>query len=604
MALNNDPAYPPTGFPNTGPYRIHPDWCMGDSLTIINNNFENFDTRIFTLSSQFTTTIASLSTSIVACCSSTSTTLPPVGPPPVTPPPVTPPSVIPRIVGLVDQTMAGGNTQSNMFIVSDGTLRVVGKSSNGELGIGRDTGSTTIPRVPLFEPPLFLNEQIAAVTPQGNVTFVTTTFGRLYGAGQNNHYQLGLGDTVQRNIFVRITFPGDTADTGAPKPGAFFVKKIACGSGGNSTNLTLFALMNNGDVYSWGRQTEGQAGHGANVGAPNGSAHHIFRPRKITLINNVKNVVSGGNTQAQTTFFHKTDNTLWVTGENSLGSAGIGTLYAGAPNNIPQYGDIKFKILQVLVGAVGGLNINNNVKEIYCTGEAGNITSWVLTDTDKLLGTGFNNVGQARGSASVGNKLPLFEPFAHFVTTGENIERLVGHTDKSQTSMFALIKTATPGGFKIKGWGTNSTGTLGIGNNTATILTPTLPAPAPWESDGGLVAQICVAGDDANKATLVLDTKDRLWVTGFGNNGLLGDGRTGGSTSVNRFKQVNISPGYGKPILIRSTNTSFGGWSNFLVIVDTGKILGWGYDHPSSGQLAVDASGAIVSIPSFVQLTA
>jgi alpha-tubulin suppressor-like RCC1 family protein len=103
-------------------------------------------------------------------------------------------------------------------------------------------------------------------------------------------------------------------------------------------------------------------------------------------------------------------------------------------------------------------------------------------------------------------------------------------------------------------------------------------------------------------ATLVLDTLGRLWVTGYGVYGLLGDGRTGSGVRVNIFQKIEISPGYGVPILIRSTNTSFGGWSNFLVVMDTGKVLGWGYDHPGSGQLAADSSGAVISVPSFVQI--
>jgi len=49
MPLNTDPVFPPSGNP---PYRINREWCIGDSLAYMNANFENFDNRILSLSSQ------------------------------------------------------------------------------------------------------------------------------------------------------------------------------------------------------------------------------------------------------------------------------------------------------------------------------------------------------------------------------------------------------------------------------------------------------------------------------------------------------------------------------------------------------------------------
>lgn len=46
MSLNTDPAFPPSGLP---PYAINRNWCMGDTVSIFNNNFENFDSRIINL---------------------------------------------------------------------------------------------------------------------------------------------------------------------------------------------------------------------------------------------------------------------------------------------------------------------------------------------------------------------------------------------------------------------------------------------------------------------------------------------------------------------------------------------------------------------------
>ena len=47
--LTTTSTFPPTTFPNV-PYNIYKEWCMGDSLDVINANFKNFDDRLVTLS--------------------------------------------------------------------------------------------------------------------------------------------------------------------------------------------------------------------------------------------------------------------------------------------------------------------------------------------------------------------------------------------------------------------------------------------------------------------------------------------------------------------------------------------------------------------------
>lgn len=592
MALNTDPTYPPAGFPNTGPYLIDKEWCMGDSLNVINANFDIYDQRTLSLSSQLIdlrTDLTTLSSTTVACCSAGGGGGGGGGP-----------VTLPRISGLIDQTLGGGNTNTNVFIVSDGTLRVVGQSSKGELGIGNDTSSTSVPRIPLFDEPLFDGEKIASVVPQGDVIYVLTTFGRLYGAGFNTQYQLGVGDAINRYVFTRIYLEGSgTVDIPAPKPANLFVKKIIPGSGGLSTSITVFALTSNGDVWVWGYQKTGFIPMPAiptAVGIAN--VNYIFKPVLCTTINGVKDIVSGGNNTIQTTFFHKTNNTLWVCGENSLGCAGVGTTLAAAPHLVPLYGDIKNKVVQVLVPG-----ISNNVKKIYCGGEgAGKITSWIITDTGKVYGTGYNNVGQAIAAipaGATGTKINIFTEITHFTTNAHDVESLSVHSDTLETTVIALIKTATPGAYTLKGWGSNKYGALGISNNTTPILTPTAPT-SPWSTLGNFVKEVCVAGNDAKKATLVLDTSGKLWSTGFGDYGLLGNGLIGSSSRRNVFKRVSISSGYGIPVLIRSTNTSFGDKSNFLALLDNGKVLGWGFDSAATSQLAIDPTGKSASIPSYV----
>ena len=92
--------------------------------------------------------------------------------------------------------------------------------------------------------------------------------------------------------------------------------------------------------------------------------------------------------------------------------------------------------------------------------------------------------------------------------------------------------------------------------------------------------------------------------------------------------RVIYNKALGIPTQLRSTNND-SGYANFLVLLNTGKVLGWGYDSDPSyvanfrwfiwrftwyywpywyydqtgaGQLGVDASPQITSIPSLVQI--
>jgi len=57
MALNTDPTFPPSGLP---PYRIDEEWCIGDSLPYINENFAIFDNRTLQLSSTYSNFVNNL----------------------------------------------------------------------------------------------------------------------------------------------------------------------------------------------------------------------------------------------------------------------------------------------------------------------------------------------------------------------------------------------------------------------------------------------------------------------------------------------------------------------------------------------------------------
>lgn len=61
MALNTDTNFPPSG---PAPYRIDANWCIGDSLSVINNNSFNFDNRLDSLETRSTAISAGVDTKV------------------------------------------------------------------------------------------------------------------------------------------------------------------------------------------------------------------------------------------------------------------------------------------------------------------------------------------------------------------------------------------------------------------------------------------------------------------------------------------------------------------------------------------------------------
>ena len=95
--------------------------------------------------------------------------------------------------------------------------------------------------------PVMLDGDAAVQVESGRDFCVAlSTAGRVYSCFGNSFGQLGLGDRDHRESFQPITIPG-------PR-----VRKVVCGG------CHALVLNEDGQLFSWGRGTEGQLGHGDN----------------------------------------------------------------------------------------------------------------------------------------------------------------------------------------------------------------------------------------------------------------------------------------------------------------------------------------------------
>jgi len=497
-----------------------------------------------------------------------------------------------KVVRLEEQGINSGGGKNNFFILNDGSLRVCGFNAWGSLGVGLGDVRIYLPKIPAFDPPLEVDEGIQKLQTQGDCTYVITTKGRVYGAGYNAHGQLGQGNTVTfYTVFRFINVLGETATPVDPYTNPVLgyaaavndpVTHLATGTGFQFTFTTIFALTRSGNLYVWGYNNRSQAGipqrqTGNTITAPRPVVNFAARGRLVT---------SGGNQNSTTTFVVDNDDKLYVVGRNADGQAGIND-NTGAEINIS-----SFRLIQ---GLPFGYRINN----IRVGGTFDNITTLVTLKDGTLWGAGRNTNSAVLGNAEISPVNQISFVRVTGFPDSDYVEDVVAHMDANSITCWALIRDGSH--FRLKCWGNDTHGQMGLGGVAATRRV-TSSRNWPWVVRGAKVKQVAVAGAGTAKTTLVLDTADQLWAAGFGSTGLIGNGTL--VNTNNTFRRVLFNPALGYPVEIRSTNNDFGrGFiANFLVLLNTGKVLGWGYDNPTSGQLGADPFPEITSIPSLVQI--
>ncbi|KAL6542382.1 Ultraviolet-B receptor uvr8 [Orobanche minor] len=128
-------------------------------------------------------------------------------------------------------------------VSSLGSLYTYGWSKYGQLGHG-DFEDHLIPH----KLEALRESRISQISGGWRHTMAVTSDGRLYGWGWNKFGQVGVGDNIDRCSPVQVKFPHDQK-----------VVTISCG-----WRHTL-AVTKRQNVFSWGRGTSGQLGHGDSV---------------------------------------------------------------------------------------------------------------------------------------------------------------------------------------------------------------------------------------------------------------------------------------------------------------------------------------------------
>ncbi|XP_078265302.1 X-linked retinitis pigmentosa GTPase regulator isoform X2 [Rhinoraja longicauda] len=262
------------------------------------------------------------------------------------------------------------------LITENGKLYIFGSNNWGQLGLG--TKNTM--NKPTCVKALKL-ERVKLAACGRNHTLIWTEQGNIYAAGDNSEGQLGLGDNEERTTFQRVEY----------FKGKRKIKQLAAGS-----NISA-ALTEDGNLFMWGDNSEGQIGLGLETSA--------FLPRQVDVGKSVSWVSCGYYHSALVTG----DGELYTFGESDNGKLGL-PLGETINNRIPQPVN----------------NISGKVKQVACGGGH----TLILTEDD-VYAFGFGQFGQlGHGTSVFESTLPkvvedLKKKKIRFISCGENHSAVV-----------------------------------------------------------------------------------------------------------------------------------------------------------------------------------
>ena len=313
----------------------------------------------------------------------------------------------------------------SLFITNDRRVYSCGSNSSGQLGFG-NSGINTNVLIPTLSF-RFGTYMINKAAGYDNSLFLTND-GTVYSCGLNNSSQLGLGDTINRNIPTLIS----------PNIGTLTISNISCGNG-----HSLF-LTNTGRVYSFGTNTDGRLGLGdtTNRNVPTLISTTVGSFNTLTI-----SAISVGATSFHSLFLTNTGK-VYTCGLNDNGQLGLGDT---TNRNVPT-------LISTTVGSFNTLTISAIA--------GAHKHSLFLTNTGKVYTCGLNTDGQlGLGDTAIRNVPTLI------ATTVGSFNTLTISAIFSGASHSLFITNYG----KVYTCGRNIEGQLGIGDNANKNIPTIIP---------------------------------------------------------------------------------------------------------------------------------
>ncbi|XP_077002161.1 X-linked retinitis pigmentosa GTPase regulator isoform X5 [Tamandua tetradactyla] len=222
--------------------------------------------------------------------------------------------------------------EHSALVTGNNKLYMFGSNNWGQLGLGSKLTMCKPTCVKALKP-----EKVKFAACGRNHTLISTEGGNVYAAGGNNEGQLGLGDTEERNTFQLISF----------FTSQYKIKQLSAGSN------TSAALTEDGELFMWGDNSEGQ------IGLQN--ITNVCVPHQVTIGKSISWISCG--------YYHSafvTKGELYTFGEPECGKLGLPNEQLTnhrTPQLVP---GISEKVIQVACG--GGHTVVLTEKAVYAFG--------------------------------------------------------------------------------------------------------------------------------------------------------------------------------------------------------------------------------------------
>ncbi|MEC8340449.1 MAG: putative Ig domain-containing protein, partial [Candidatus Thermoplasmatota archaeon] len=380
-------------------------------------------------------------------------------------------------------------------------------------------------------------------TPSGLLANATyTVYANNSGGSTSNSFTLGLNWTLTPSV-----------------DGAYITRNTTMGTGitwqwdydpleGDSLSLVTgeyntCAIKDNGDVYCWGRNGNGQIGNGQISNANTACGQTGHKCKDVPTLTNVKG--SNGYDAVSLAFGDRhacallDDGDVVCWGRNNAGQLGT----TGGDKDTPQ--------------AIN-LGTGRTATSIYA---GGNYNCAILDDASVKC-WGQNDQGQLGIGTSSNTNTPT--TVASFGT---------GRTAVALATAFKTVCALLDDG-SVKCWGDRADGLLGNGGSTTDLDSP--PA-SPINLGTGRTAK-AITGGEQHFCAILDDDSVKCW--GNGANGKLGTGSTSGQNTP-----TSTSGSFGSG---RYAVAIDAGYQHTCVILDNGALTCWGDD--SNGQLGNGAT--------------
>jgi alpha-tubulin suppressor-like RCC1 family protein len=232
-------------------------------------------------------------------------------------------------------------SQLDLRSIACSDQRAFATTSNGELlAWGNKAGDTTKRKTP-EKVTSMSNENVVQVSAGEAFSVALTSKGRIFSEGNNSYGQLGQGDNQPRTTFTEITS---------------IPTNITFISSGSQHTL---ALDENGDVWSWGLNSNGQLGLGHN--------NNQLTPSKVILPSPITQISAGGYFSAALS----KEGVLFLWGSSDRRQLGLGSR---DNKNTPQKLPISENIVYFSCG----------YRHVLALTENGKLLSWGCNDHGKL----------------------------------------------------------------------------------------------------------------------------------------------------------------------------------------------------------------------------